>query len=70
MLNDYFVQSEVEYLRQQRLAAAAEYRRARSAARVRSLRDRLAAAVEHLTTIRPHHDQARHAATERTARSA
>jgi hypothetical protein len=70
MLNDHFVQSEVEYQRQQRLAAAAEYRRARSAARVRSLRDRLAAAVEQVTTIRRHHGQPRHATTgEQTARA-
>lgn len=70
MLNDHFVQSEVDYLRQQRLAAAAEYRRARSAARVRSLRDRLTAAVVQLTTIRPRHDQSRQVRTgEQTARA-
>jgi|GEM_PF-5237915 len=48
MLNDHFVQAEVEYLRQQRLRAAAEHRRARSAARVRSLRQRLSSVVAHL----------------------
>ena len=66
MLNEHFVQSEVEYLRQQRLATAAEYRRARSAARVRTLRDRLTAAVVHLTPARAQH-QPRHARPERTA---
>jgi len=75
MLNDHFIQSEVEYLRQQRLAAAAEYRRARSAARVRSLRERLTAAVEQLVAGRPRHsqpqhEQPRHRRTERPARAA
>jgi hypothetical protein len=52
MLNDHFVQSEIEYLRQQRLAAAAEYRRAKSAKRIRSLRERLSAIAERLTPAR------------------
>lgn len=48
MLNDHFIQNEVEYLRQQRLRAAADHRRARAAARSRSVRARLAAVVGHL----------------------
>jgi hypothetical protein len=64
MLNDHFIQSEVEYLRQQRLSAAADYRRARSAARAHSLRDRLAAAVGHLAIGRSQNQ------SERTARAA
>ena len=65
MLNDHFIQSEVEYLRQQRLSAAADYRRAKSAARMRSLRERLAAAVGHLSAGRSQHDR-----VERTAHAA
>jgi hypothetical protein len=65
MLNDHFIQSEVEYLRQQRLSAAAEHRQAKSAARAHSLRERLAAAIVHLSAGRRHHDGA-----ERTARAA
>ena len=44
-MNEHFVQSELEYRRQQRLAAAAEYRRGRSAARAGRVRSRLAALV-------------------------
>ena len=62
MLNDQFVQSEVEYLRQRRLSAAAEYRTAKSAARVRSLRQRLTGAVEQLVSGRTHRDRTAHAA--------
>ena len=62
MLNDHFIQSEVEYLRQQRLTAAADYRRAKSAARVHSLRERLSAAVEHLVPGRTQRDRTAHAA--------
>jgi len=47
-MNDYFVRSEIEYRRQQRLMAAAHHRRARSARRVRTVRSRLSAAVDQL----------------------
>ncbi len=45
-MNEYFVRSEVEYQRQQRLSAAASHRRARSARRVRTIRARVSAAVD------------------------
>jgi hypothetical protein len=56
MLNDHFIQTEVEYLRQQRLRAAADHRRARAAARSRSVRARLSAVVGRLRPSRstPH----------------
>lgn len=47
-MNDHFVQSEIEYRRQQRITAATDYRRARSARHVRSLRSRVGSMVEHL----------------------
>ena len=62
MLNDHFVQAEVEYLRQQRLAAASDHRRAKSAATVHALRSRFATAVNHLVHGRAHQDRTAHAA--------
>lgn len=62
MLNDHFVQAEVEYLRQQRLAAASDHRRAKSAAKVHAFRSRVAAAVEHLVPGRSHRDRTAQAA--------
>jgi hypothetical protein len=47
-MNEYFVQSEIEYQRQQRLVAASQYRRARGAVRARTVRSRLSAVVAHL----------------------
>lgn len=47
-MNEYFVRSEIEYQRQQRLAAATQHRRARGAARAQSMRSRLSAVVAHL----------------------
>ncbi|HEY0637733.1 MAG TPA: hypothetical protein VGD67_08815 [Pseudonocardiaceae bacterium] len=57
-MNEHFVQSELEYRRQQRLAGAAQHRQARRARQVpgTTLRQRLQAVVEHLT---PGHRQAR-----------
>ena len=48
MVNEHFIQSELEYRRQERLAAAAQHRRAKSAMRVRTLRSRFTSAVEHV----------------------
>jgi hypothetical protein len=67
IVNDHFIQSELEYRRQQRLAAAAEYRRARSARRVRHLRGRLGAVVEGLLAGRQHGRHARGSGTAHAA---
>jgi hypothetical protein len=51
-VNEHFIQAELEYRRQQRLAAAAEYRRARSAARTNRARSRLADVIDRLAPTR------------------
>lgn len=66
-MNEYFVQSEIEYQRQQRLSAASQYRRARSAQRVRSVRERLTAAVSQLRRPAVEAPRPRHSAENRAA---
>jgi len=59
LMNEHFIQSEVEYLRQQRLATAADHRLARSGARWQSWRSRLASSIR---ARRSHQDQTAQAA--------
>jgi hypothetical protein len=66
-VNEHFIQSELEYRRQQRLSAASEYRRARSARQVRTLRSRVSDAVEQLLPGRHHGRHARGSGTAHAA---
>lgn len=61
-VNDFFIQSEVEYRREQRMLAASRYRRAKSARHGRPLGARLTAAVGHLMAGRAGEDRPAHAA--------
>ena len=67
MMNDHFIQSELEYRRQQRLAAAAEYRRARSAKRAKRARGRLADVIDQLVPVRLREQRQHNAAARRDA---
>jgi hypothetical protein len=67
MMNDHFIQAELEYRRQQRLAAAAEYRRARSAARGRRARARVADVIDQLVPARLREQRQHRAASGHSA---